>query len=165
MRIGFIACFVIAYLAWIFFNMNAGQNTLILGVPVALIAASVSSRFLFRELELRHLSPLRLVSFVVYALDFAIALVKANLFMMMIILNPKSELKPAVLRLPLRTSSEFVTAWVSNSITLTPGTLTIDAEDGFLYVHWIVASELESVKAKREIVGNFESNLKRVFEA
>ncbi|MFH1470678.1 MAG: Na+/H+ antiporter subunit E [Candidatus Micrarchaeota archaeon] len=165
MRIGFIACFAIAYIAWIFFNMNAGQNTLILGVPVALIAASVSSRFLLRDLQPKHLSPLRLVSFAIYAADFAIALVKANIFMMGIIMNPNSELKPAVLRLPLRTNSEFVTAGVSNSITLTPGTLTIDAEDGFLYVHWIVASELESVKAKEGIVGNFESNLKGVFEA
>ncbi len=164
MRIGFAACFVLAYLLWLFFNLSISQNALILGVPVALISAAISSRFLFRELELKHFSPMRLAGFAIYAIDFAIALVKANVFMIRIILTPNPELKPAVLRLPLRTNSEFVTAGVSNSITLTPGTLTIDAEGGFLYVHWIVASELETEKAKGEIVGNFEKNLKRVLE-
>ncbi len=164
MKIGFAASLILAYILWLFFNLSLGLQALITGVPVALIAAAISSRFLLRELELKHLSPLRLVWFAVYSVDFAIALVKANLFMIKVILTPHPELKPAVLRLPLRTGSEFVTAGVSNSITLTPGTLTIDAMDGFLFVHWIIASSLETEPAKGEIVGNFEKNLKRVLE-
>ncbi|MFH0817660.1 MAG: Na+/H+ antiporter subunit E [Candidatus Micrarchaeota archaeon] len=164
MRIGFPACFALAYVSWLFFNLNVGLQAIILGVPVALIAAAISSRFLFRELEIKHFTPGRIIGIAIYSVDFAIALLKANWFMIKIILTPNPELRPAVLRLPLRTNSEFVTAGVANSITLTPGTLTIDAESGFLYVHWIIATELEADKAKGEIVGNFETNMKKIFE-
>jgi multicomponent Na+:H+ antiporter subunit E len=164
MKLGFAVSFVLAYVSWLFFNLSAGPQALMLGVPVALIAAAISYRFLFRGLKLSHFSPMRVLGFFVYAMDFAVALVKANWFMIKIIMTPNPELKPALLRLPLRTTSEFVTAGVSNSITLTPGTLTVDAEGDFIYVHWIVASELETDKAKGEIVGNFEKNLKRVLE-
>jgi multicomponent Na+:H+ antiporter subunit E len=164
MKIGFVACFVLSYVAWLFFNLSIGASALLIGIPVALVSAAISSRFLFRSLEAKHFTPGRAIGIAIYSIDFAIALLKANWFMIKIILTPNPELKPAVLRLPLRTSSEFVTAGVSNSITLTPGTLTIDAKDEFLYVHWIVASELETEKAKGEIVGNFETNMKRIFE-
>ena len=164
MNLGFVVSFAVSYVLWLFFNLNISPQALLLGVPVALIAASVSFSFLFKELSLSHFSPARAVWFVVYAFDFAVALLKANWFMIKIIMSPNPQLSPALLRLPLRTKSEFVTAGVSNSITLTPGTLTVDAEGEFLYVHWIVASELETDKAKGEIVGNFEKNLKKVFE-
>jgi multicomponent Na+:H+ antiporter subunit E len=164
MGLGFVVSFILAYAAWLFFNMNVGPQALMLGVPVALIAAAISSRYMFREFELSYLSPRRYLGLVIYAVDFFIAVIKANIFMIKIIMDPRPELKPALLRIPLRTKSEMVTAGVSDSITLTPGTLTVEAEGEFLYVHWIIASELEADKAKGEIVGNFETNLKKVFE-
>lgn len=164
MSLGFVVSFVLAYVAWLFFNMNVGVQSLVLGVPVALVAAIVASKYMFPKFELSYLSPKRYVGLAVYSVDFFIAVIKANIFMIKIIMNPRPELKPALLRIPLRTNSEMVTAGVSNSITLTPGTLTVDASGDFLYVHWIIASELETEKAKGEIVGNFEKNLKDVFE-
>jgi multicomponent Na+:H+ antiporter subunit E len=49
---------------------------------------------------------------------------------------------------------------------LTPGTLTVDIIDDWLYVHWInVHESLEDTEAiTRDIAGRFEVTLRRVFD-
>ena len=54
---------------------------------------------------------------------------------------------------------------LSNSITLTPGTLTINAlDDGTLYIHWIYVRSEDSEEAARMIIGRFEWFLAKIFE-
>jgi multicomponent Na+:H+ antiporter subunit E len=51
--------------------------------------------------------------------------------------------------------------WLANSITLTPGTLTVDVKGQTLQVHWIdVAPGADLVHATREIAEKFENVLK-----
>ncbi|MBU3958792.1 MAG: Na+/H+ antiporter subunit E, partial [Candidatus Omnitrophica bacterium] len=56
--------------------------------------------------------------------------------------------------------------FLANSITLTPGTMTvdIDPEHGFLYIHWIDVKDKDMQKATQIIVQRFERVLKRIFE-
>jgi multicomponent Na+:H+ antiporter subunit E len=62
--------------------------------------------------------------------------------------------------------SDEAKAFLANSITLTPGTLTIDIIDDWVYVHWInVHESLEDTEAiTRDIAGRFEVTLRRVFD-
>ncbi|HHF98461.1 MAG TPA: hypothetical protein ENL39_03120, partial [Candidatus Aerophobetes bacterium] len=53
---------------------------------------------------------------------------------------------------------------LANSITLTPGTLTVDlTDDGYLYVHWINVKAVDVEEATKRIVKRFEPILKEVF--
>ena len=54
--------------------------------------------------------------------------------------------------------------FLANSITLTPGTLSVDIVGDHIYVHWInIVSEDPEVETEI-IVRRFENLLERVFE-
>ncbi len=53
---------------------------------------------------------------------------------------------------------------LANSITLTPGTLTVDVVNGNeLYIHWILVKDSDVDKATEQIVSRFEYFLTRIF--
>ena len=64
--------------------------------------------------------------------------------------------------------SDYGVAAVGNSITLTPGTITMETteEDGqnYLYVHWIDVAETDPEKAGEIIKGSMERALRRVWQ-
>ncbi|MCK4510510.1 Na+/H+ antiporter subunit E, partial [bacterium] len=53
--------------------------------------------------------------------------------------------------------------FLANSITLTPGTFTLDIIGDTLLVHWIVVKSEDGEEAARLISGRFEKYLKAVF--
>lgn len=61
-----------------------------------------------------------------YGLHFAWALVAATASVATTILRPRLQLEEGIVGIPLRATSPVVVAFVANSITLTPGTLTVD---------------------------------------
>ena len=54
---------------------------------------------------------------------------------------------------------------LANSITLTPGTMTVDlTDDGYLYIHWINVQSDDVEQATKIIANTFEWFIKRIFE-
>lgn len=81
------------------------------------------------------------------------------------VLHPEVPINPGIVKVKTDLSSESARTALANSITLTPGTMTVDiSEDGDLYVHWINISSSDVEEATREIVGRFEPLLRRIFE-
>ena len=60
---------------------------------------------------------------------------KANIDVAKVILSPKMNLSPRLVRVPLSQSNELATVIYANSITLTPGTVSIDIEGDEIIVH------------------------------
>jgi multicomponent Na+:H+ antiporter subunit E len=93
---------------------------------------------------------LRIAPYVVlYVANFLKELLVANVTVARIVLTPSLPIDPAVVEVPLRVQSDAAITTIANSITLTPGTLTMDydAERNTLYVHSIVVPDRESVIA------------------
>ncbi len=63
--------------------------------------------------------------------------VKANIAVAKIILSPRLNISPTMVRVRPTQSSDIGRATFANSITLTPGTVTIDADGGEFIVHAI----------------------------
>jgi len=74
-------------------------------------------------------------------------MVIANIDVALRILNPNLPIKPAIIVVPLRVKKPFSITTIANSITLTPGTLTLDyvEESNSLIVHTIDGSDVESI--------------------
>lgn len=51
------------------------------------------------------------------------------------ILKPTIEVSPVVIEVPRQSRSDFQTMMLGNSITLTPGTITLDVDEDVLLVH------------------------------
>ena len=60
---------------------------------------------------------------------------KANLDVAKVVLAPNMKLSPRMLRVPTSQSSELGTVIYANSITLTPGTVSVDIEGDEIIVH------------------------------
>ena len=67
-------------------------------------------------------------------------------------------------RLKTCLKSEIGRTFLANSITLTPGTLTVDCIEGDLYVHWINIVSEDPEEETNLIVSKFEKYLKKIFE-
>ena len=82
-----------------------------------------------------------------YLLTFLKELVVANLTVASIVLSPSMPINPRVVEVPLRVRSDAAVTTIANSITLTPGTLTMDhdRETNALYVHSINVTDEASV--------------------
>ncbi|MBQ8935039.1 MAG: Na+/H+ antiporter subunit E, partial [Oscillospiraceae bacterium] len=97
--------------------------------------------------------------------------IKANLSMAKLVLSPKLDYKAGIIRVPgsENIKSEYGLAMVSNCITLTPGTITMDVaedEDGknYYYVHWIDVAETDRDKAGQAIKGRMERWIGRIWK-
>ena len=79
-------------------------------------------------------------------------------------MHPDVPIRPGIVRVRTKLNSEMAKTFLANSITLTPGTLTIDINGQDLYVHWINIHTDDPAKRYGEIVGRFEGLLRRIFE-
>lgn len=102
------------------------------GVAVAVgIAAAARLRTIDREGSPYH----HLASLAGYFAWLLVEIVKANAAVIGAVLNPRRSINPAVVRIPTSDRSGVARALFANSITLTPGTVTLDVGPDWLLVH------------------------------
>ncbi len=111
------------------------------------------------DLKLSPALPLHLLRFLGY---FLRALLTANLDMARRVLSPQLPINPAMVEVETRLQSDLGRLLLANSITLTPGTLTVDVLNDRLQVHWIdTAPGADLEHATRAIAAGFEQHLAR----
>ncbi len=145
---------------WILLTGTLAVQEIIVGILVAAGTAAISIRHLqwLDDVMLTPLLPLHLGR---YFFTFFKALIFANFDVARRVVTPGMAIRPAVVRVHTELHSDLGKLWLANSITLTPGTLTVDLDGQELLIHWIDATpgtDLET--ATREIVAGFEKVLK-----
>lgn len=151
---------LISFVFWILLTGNLQTDELITGVLVAIVVSLVSSPHV-KILEGLKLTPTSLVSIPLFLLYFARALVLANFDMARRVLSPKLPIDPAVVKVKTQLQSDLGRLLLANSITLTPGTLSIDVEDDYLLIHWVDCPDTEDqVAITEQITEGFEKHLR-----
>lgn len=161
--------FVLAFVIWILLTWPFVDGKIDLQVVVAGLIASIIVALLFHEiLPKEHhvfISPVRIFWFLVYVPVFFYYVMIANLDVVYRTLHPKMPIKPGIVKIKTTLKTESGITALANSITLTPGTLTVDlTDDGFLYIHWINVKSDDIEQATKFIAQRFEWFLKRIFE-
>ncbi len=75
----------------------------------------------------------------------AIEVVKSSIDVARIILQPRMPISPTVVKFHATSSAPLAQAILGNSITLTPGTVTLDIDDGTLQVHCLTKAGAEAL--------------------
>jgi multicomponent Na+:H+ antiporter subunit E len=80
-----------------------------------------------------------------------------------LVLQPKMDMKPGIFAFPLTVDRDFEIALLANLITLTPGTLSVDASEDrkYLFVHAIDCSDIAA--GKEDIANGFERKIMEAF--
>lgn len=114
---------------------------------------------IFNGVHLTLLMPLYLLH---YLFDFMIALVVANLDLAGRVLTPSLPIQPAMVEVRTKLQSDLGRLLLANTITLTPGTLSVDFEGDRLLVHWVYCpTDLDAEQITQTIAGQFERRLRR----
>ena len=119
---------------------------LVIGLGVGLPLAYAGRRF-YRPVTGLDASLRPLPYAVMYLATFVWELLTANVDVAYRVLAPSMPINPAVVEVPLRVESDLAITTIANSITLTPGTLTMDHDPtrNVLYVHSIDGSDRDAV--------------------
>ena len=168
-----LSTFIFCFLFWLLLTWSVAPRELILGVVIAAVVSLFAARFLIQSKAFYLYNPVRLVTLLFYlVIIFMWEVIKANLSMVSIVLSPNMKnYKPGIIRVPAgdKPKSAYGLSLVSNCITLTPGTITVDvAEDekgkNYYYIHWIDVAETDRDKAGDAIKGTMEKWIGRIWE-
>ena len=137
------------------------QEVLTGSVLSALVAAF--GHTYFTQQGLRHFSLKKLLYFIIYIPIFFWEVLKANLDVAYRVLHPKMPIKPGIVLIKTGLKSDTAKLTLANSITLTPGTLTMDVRGDNLLIHWINVKSTDTEEATNMIGRRFERFLKVIF--
>lgn len=138
----FLITAIVAYLLYLLLTIGSGtlflwnEAELIIGAIFALVvAALVKNRYLKKSL--RMLNPIRWLIWVIYLFPFFFAMAQANVDVAYRVITGR--INPGIVKISPRLKNDMSLTILANSITLTPGTLSVDVdeESNDLYVHWI----------------------------
>ncbi|MCR4391738.1 MAG: Na+/H+ antiporter subunit E [Candidatus Acetothermia bacterium] len=138
-------------------------DELIAGAVLAAVTALATGAFLWAQGGWRLLQPQRWILFLLYLIGpFLWAMAKANLDVAWRVITGR--IRPGIVRFNPNLHTDFGRTLLANSITLTPGTLTVDIDDdsGDFYVHWINVTD-ESPTPER-VCGSFPKWARRIAE-
>lgn len=100
----------------------------------------------------------------IYIFVFSWECLKANLDVAYRVLHPDLPIKPGIVKVKTNLKTHVARTTLANSITMTPGTLTVDIIDDYFYVHWIYVKSTDPAKYAEDISGRFEKYIKKIFE-
>lgn len=161
--------FLVAFIVWMLLTWPVIDGALDVQMVVAGLAASAVVAVLFHEmLPKEHhvfISPVRVFWGIVYLPVLFYYIMKANLDVVYRALHPKMPIHPGIVKIKTALKTDSGITALANSITLTPGTLTVDlTDDGYMYIHWINVKAEDVEAATEHIARQFEWFLLKIFE-
>ena len=160
-----ILLLIIGLVVWLLLNWMPDWQHVVTGVFVAALVAYLTGDFFVQRPHLfAHVG--RYLWFLYYVPIFIWECFKANIDVAYRVIHPDMPIHPGIVKVKTSLKSDTGLTFLANSITLTPGTLSvdIDREKRFLYVHWIEVKEKDIEKATGLVAERFERILKRIFE-
>jgi len=154
--------FAALLLFWILLSDTMAIDVVAVGIVVALIISLAFRGSLSFFADFRF-TPRAVWATVLYFIYFFKELVKANLKLAVIVLSPSLPIKPGLVKVRTRLKTPMGRLLLANSITLTPGTLSVDLDGDCFYVHWVTMETDEVEEATREIVQGFERYLEVMY--
>ncbi len=160
-----LVVFVLSVLVWLALVGVGNPHEIAVGAVIAALVSLAAGHFLVTTEKQRH--PLtRWLYGVGYFFLFLWEMVKANVHVAYIVIHPLLPIKPGIIKIKTELTKESAITVLTNSITLTPGTLTVDVnpEAKEIYVHWIDVKATDISECTTMIGARFEPTLKEVFE-
>ena len=154
--------FVTLMLFWLMLSGKLDTDVLIVGAVASLIIALLYRDGLSFFTEFRF-TPRAIVAGFRYYGYFLRELFKSNLKMAAIVLSPSLPITPGIVKVRTRLKSRMGRLMLANSITLTPGTLTVEMAGEWLYIHCVTLGATDVEAATAEIVSGFESYLEVMY--
>jgi len=159
----YLSVFILGLVFWLLITFRFTVPNIIVGAAASLLCAAIFAGYSMTG-TLQTLNPVRWFWFLVYLVTFIFSCIKANLDVAYRVLHPRMPIKPGIVKIKTSLKSDFAKTLLANSITMTPGTLTVDVKNEYLYIHWIYIRSEDPEETARIIIGPFEKYIKKFAE-
>jgi len=140
---------------------------IIFGIVLSAIVGLIAGK-IFVKKDFRMANPVRWLTFIAYVIGpFFVGVVKANIDVAYRVITGK--INPGIVKISPDLKTDLGITMLANSITLTPGTLSVDIDEdkNDLYIHWINVKK-EALQKKpvdcKYVCGNFPKWIRRITE-
>lgn len=137
--------FILYFAFWVLLNGRWTTEIGAFGVVFAAVMYVFSCKFIGFSLGSDLALLRRVPSAIRYGWVLLCEIVKANVAVLRMILNPEFEPKPQLVHFDTVLMRERHQVVLANSITLTPGTITVDLQDNHYLVHCLDESFVEGL--------------------
>ncbi len=134
------------FLAWVIFNGRFTLEIALFGVAVSALVFGFICKFMDYSLAKERIFYKKLPLFCKYVLLLLKEIGKANLAVCRLILTRREVVEPVLVKIHTNLKSEVARVMLANSITLTPGTITVSLRDQELLVHCLDKSLAEGME-------------------
>ncbi|MFP4025651.1 MAG: Na+/H+ antiporter subunit E [Thiohalospira sp.] len=159
----YILFFIISLILWLLLSFNLTISNIIIGVIASFITTIFFGKYFIKDV-IPFLQPQRYFWLIVYLFIFIWECIKANFDVAYRVLHPAMPIKPGIVKVKLNLKTNIAKTILANSITMTPGTISVDIIDDIIYVHWIYVSSEDPEVYSQKISGRFEKYIKKIFE-
>ena len=157
-----LTIFLILFGIWLIFSGQFDVFHLTLGLLSSLFITLISSDFFFEDrsktLGNRIKEAFRIPGYLLWLL-YQILLSNIHVLKLAFSARPTEKIDPSIVRIKTKLKTDFGRFILANSITLTPGTITIDVQDDELLIHSITEHTASGVKDDA-----MERKISKVFE-
>ena len=159
----YITLFILSLIFWLLLTFKLTFPNIIVGSVASLICSLFFGRFFIRNVN-KLLQPHRYFWFIVYLFVFIWECIKANIDVAYRVLHPAMPIRPGIVKVKTELKSDMAKMLLANSITMTPGTISVDIIDDTLFIHWIYIRSEDPEVYTSQITGPFEKYIKRIIE-
>jgi multicomponent Na+:H+ antiporter subunit E len=159
----YITVFILSMIFWLMLTFEFTIPNIIVGAAGSLITSLIFTRFFVKNVY-KLIQPHRYFWFLVYLVVFIWECIKANIDVAYRVLHPAMPIRPGIVKVKTTLKSDMAKMLLANSITMTPGTISVDIIDDYLYIHWIYISSDDPEVYTGIITGAFEKYIKRIIE-
>lgn len=159
----YVAFFILGLIFWMLITFKMTLSNIAAGAVASFICTLIFARYYFKGVH-KFLDPRRWMWLVVYLVVFIWSCIKANFDVAYRVLHPVMPIRPGIVKVKSSLKSEFAKTLLANSITMTPGTLTVDIIGDEFYIHWIYIRSDDPDIYTSMILGKFEKYIKKIVE-
>jgi multicomponent Na+:H+ antiporter subunit E len=159
----YVTVFILSMILWFMLTFEFTIPNLIVGAVASIITSAFFTRFFVKNVY-KLIQPKRYFWFLVYLFVFIWECLKANIDVAYRVLHPKMPIRPGIVKVRTTLKSDLAKMMLANSITMTPGTISVDIIDEYLYIHWIYIKSEDPEVYTSIITGAFEKYIKKIIE-
>ncbi len=153
---------ILCFLLWLLLSREVHIWSLAAGIIFSILAALYSYAVFFEKEHFYRSDLLIRVEFlIIYALMLIIQSYLASFELIYRIISGKYN--PGMVRIRIRLRSSIGKAFLANTISMIPGTLSVWLEGSHLFVHWFDKKSDHNIEAGSMIKQDFEKLLQRIF--
>lgn len=138
--------FLLFFLVWIIFNGKITAEIVWIGLAVSVFVFWFMCKFMGYSVQKEKNFYKKFVSFGGYVYILIKEIISANMTLFHMIMTEKERIEPVLVTFHTDLKTETARVILANSITLTPGTITVSIEENKLVVHCLDKSLSDGLK-------------------